>query len=79
MMAIARIMDSLDKFLDPANWQTAWEHVAENHGAAGVDGETIEHFARIWKDAGDECRRAYSSALSHWNKCKDCSIGLSSW
>jgi CRISP-associated protein Cas1 len=39
-------MDSLDKFLDPANWQTAWEHVAENHGAAGVDGETIEHFAR---------------------------------
>jgi CRISP-associated protein Cas1 len=39
-------MDSLDKFLDPVNWQTAWAHVAENHGAAGVDGETIEHFAR---------------------------------
>jgi CRISP-associated protein Cas1 len=23
-------MDSLDKFLDPANWQAAWENVAEN-------------------------------------------------
>ena len=39
-------MDGLDKFLDRANWQTAWEHVAKNHGAAGVDGETIDRFAR---------------------------------
>ena len=38
-------MDGLDRFLEPENWQTAWEHVAKNHGAAGTDGETIEHFA----------------------------------
>jgi CRISP-associated protein Cas1 len=59
--AIARIMDSLDKFLDPVNWQTAWEHVAENHGAAGVDGETIEHFARDADNYLDRLRHAVAN------------------
>jgi CRISP-associated protein Cas1 len=55
------MMESLDKFLDPANWQTAWEHVAENHGAAGVDGETIEHFARDANNYLDRLRRSISN------------------
>jgi CRISP-associated protein Cas1 len=54
-------MDSLDKFLDPANWQTAWEHVAGNHGAAGVDGETIEHFARAAERYLDRLRNAVAA------------------
>jgi CRISP-associated protein Cas1 len=54
-------MDSLDQFLDAANWQTAWEHVAENHGAAGVDGETIEHFARDADNYLAQLRRAVAN------------------
>lgn len=33
------------RFFDPANFQQAWKKVAENNGCAGVDGETIAHFA----------------------------------
>jgi CRISP-associated protein Cas1 len=54
-------MDSLDQFLDAANWQTAWEHVAENHGAAGVDGETIEHFTRDANNYLAQLRRAVAN------------------
>ncbi|MGK7925635.1 MAG: CRISPR-associated endonuclease Cas1 [Spirulina sp.] len=32
------------RFLEAENFRTAWEKVAENHGCAGVDGETIAHF-----------------------------------
>ncbi|WP_373542330.1 group II intron reverse transcriptase/maturase [Chamaesiphon sp.] len=59
--AIAGIMDGLDKFLDRANWQTAWEHVAKNHGAAGVDGETIEHFARDAENYLTQLRKAIAT------------------
>jgi group II intron reverse transcriptase/maturase len=34
------------QFLQPTNFQLAWEKVAENQGCAGVDGETIAHFVR---------------------------------
>jgi CRISP-associated protein Cas1 len=34
-----------DRFLKLENFRVAWEDVAENRGCAGVDGETIEHFA----------------------------------
>ena len=33
------------RFLSRQNFQLAWGEVAANHGCAGVDGETIEHFA----------------------------------
>jgi RNA-directed DNA polymerase len=36
----------VDEFLDLGNFQRAWEKVAENRGCAGVDGETIDNFAR---------------------------------
>jgi len=36
----------LDKFLSLENFQRAWEKVAENRGCAGVDGESIDRFAR---------------------------------
>jgi RNA-directed DNA polymerase len=35
----------VSQFLDLGNFQRAWEKVAENRGCAGVDGETIDHFA----------------------------------
>jgi CRISPR-associated protein Cas1 len=34
------------RFLSPQNFQQAWEEVAANRGCAGVDGETIAHFAQ---------------------------------
>ncbi len=36
----------LDEFLKIENFQRAWEKVAENRGCAGVDGESIDRFAR---------------------------------
>lgn len=36
----------VDEFLDLSNFQRAWEKVAENRGCAGVDGETIDSFAK---------------------------------
>jgi RNA-directed DNA polymerase len=36
----------LDEFLRLENFQCAWEKVAENRGCAGVDGESIDRFAR---------------------------------
>lgn len=36
----------LDDFLKLENFQRAWEKVAENRGCAGVDGESIDRFAR---------------------------------
>jgi CRISP-associated protein Cas1 len=33
-------------FLKLSNFEAAWEKVADNHGCAGVDGETIEQFGR---------------------------------
>ncbi|WP_414581644.1 group II intron reverse transcriptase/maturase [Scytonema sp. PCC 10023] len=40
------MIDIASKFLDIKNFQNAWQKVAENHGCAGVDGETIDSFAR---------------------------------
>ncbi len=37
--------DDWATFLSAENFQRAWEHVAANRGCAGVDGETIAHFA----------------------------------
>ncbi|HAG81711.1 MAG TPA: group II intron reverse transcriptase/maturase [Cyanobacteria bacterium UBA12227] len=36
----------IDDFLRLENFQRAWEKVAENRGCAGVDGESIDRFAR---------------------------------
>ena len=36
----------VDEFLSLENFQRAWEKVAENRGGAGVDGETVDGFAR---------------------------------
>lgn len=36
----------MDEFLRLENFQRAWEKVAENRGCAGVDGESIDRFAR---------------------------------
>jgi CRISP-associated protein Cas1 len=38
--------DSRDNILQLANFQLAWERVAQNQGCAGVDGESIEHFGK---------------------------------
>jgi len=40
------MIDIAHRFLDINNFQQAWEKVAQNRGCAGVDGETIDSFAR---------------------------------
>ncbi|MGB3654505.1 MAG: CRISPR-associated endonuclease Cas1, partial [Rivularia sp. (in: cyanobacteria)] len=37
--------DIASKFIDINNFQRAWEKVADKRGCAGIDGETISHFA----------------------------------
>lgn len=39
------INTSLAAFLNLENFQLAWQKIAKNRGCAGVDGETIAHFA----------------------------------
>lgn len=39
-------IDIADRFLSLENFQRAWEKVAGNGGSAGVDGESIDRFAR---------------------------------
>jgi RNA-directed DNA polymerase len=36
----------IDKLVRPATLQLAWRKVARNHGAAGVDGQSVKRFAR---------------------------------
>ena len=36
----------IDKVIRPASLETAWQRVARNKGAAGVDGQSVERFAR---------------------------------
>ena len=36
-------------WLTPDSLFSAWEHVRENAGCAGVDGITVGQFARSWK------------------------------
>jgi RNA-directed DNA polymerase len=38
-------MNIINRFLDINNFQLAWEKVAANRGAAGIDGQTINDFA----------------------------------
>ena len=38
--------DRLSQFLDPYNFELAWDKVATNQGCAGVDRETIAQFGR---------------------------------
>ncbi len=45
-------------FLTRINFQQAWEKVASNQGGAGVDGETIAHFAQNADVYLDKMRRA---------------------
>jgi group II intron reverse transcriptase/maturase len=40
------MVDIISKFLSLNNFQSAWEKVAANRGSAGIDGETIDGFAR---------------------------------
>ena len=36
----------IDKVIRPATLERAWQGVARNQGAAGVDGQSVERFAR---------------------------------
>ncbi|MBD2074352.1 CRISPR-associated endonuclease Cas1 [Phormidium sp. FACHB-592] len=38
--------DLVSRFLSDENFQLAWSHVSANRGCAGVDSETIAHFAQ---------------------------------
>ncbi len=35
----------IDKVIRPATLEAAWQRVARNKGAAGVDGQSVERFA----------------------------------
>ncbi|MFE4108589.1 CRISPR-associated endonuclease Cas1 [Almyronema epifaneia] len=50
-----------DRFLEPINFELAWDKVATNQGCAGVDGETIADFGRRKQKALSSLRRAVAT------------------
>lgn len=50
-----------EQFLWQANFQLAWEKVADNKGGAGVDGETINQFAQHQEDYLKKLRQAIAN------------------
>ncbi|WP_346293069.1 CRISPR-associated endonuclease Cas1 [Sphaerothrix gracilis] len=50
-----------DRFLEPINFELAWDKVATNQGCAGVDGETIAEFGRRKARALPALRRAVAA------------------
>jgi CRISP-associated protein Cas1 len=50
--------DRWSEFTNLNNFEAAWDHVAANKGCAGVDGETIAHFARSVETYLPALRRA---------------------
>lgn len=49
------------RFIDPDNFERAWDKVATNRGCAGVDGETIAAFGRRKRTALPELRQAVAT------------------
>jgi CRISP-associated protein Cas1 len=54
-----------DKFLSPENFQLAWERVAAKNGCAGVDRETVAHFAKNAETYLARMRRSLASGYYH--------------
>jgi group II intron reverse transcriptase/maturase len=51
-------MEWTAKIFDPANMRAAWEEVAKNKGAPGVDAVSIRRWARNWEERLVELTRA---------------------
>lgn len=60
----------LDEFLKVENFQRAWEKVADNRGCAGVDGESIDKFARNQTLNIYQLRDAVAHATYQPSPCK---------
>jgi group II intron reverse transcriptase/maturase len=54
-----------DKFLSPENFQLAWERVAAKNGCAGVDRESVAHFAKNAEAYLSQLRRSLASGYYH--------------
>ena len=54
-----------EKFLSPENFQLAWELVATKNGCAGVDRETVAHFAKNSEAYLSQMRRSLASRDYH--------------
>jgi CRISPR-associated protein Cas1 len=54
-----------DKFLSPENFQLAWERVAAKNGCAGVDRESVAHFAKNSEAYLSQLRRSLASGYYH--------------
>jgi retron-type reverse transcriptase len=54
-----------EQFLSPKNFQLAWELVATKNGCAGVDRETVAHFAKNSEAYLSQMRRSLASGDYH--------------
>ena len=54
-----------DKFLSPENFQLAWEQVAAKNGCAGVDRQSVAHFAKNAEAYLSQMRRSLDSGHYH--------------
>jgi CRISPR-associated protein Cas1 len=54
-----------EKFLSPENFQLAWEKVAAKNGCAGVDRESVAHFAKNSEAYLSQLRRSLASGYYH--------------
>ena len=60
----------IKQFLRLSNFQQAWYKVAEKHGCAGIDGETIQHFAREQDTNLSQLRDAVANSTYEPQPCK---------
>jgi CRISP-associated protein Cas1 len=56
------MLDLKEQLLSISNFQLAWEHVAENHGCAGTDGETIGYLTHYLPEAIAQLRKTLKNA-----------------
>jgi RNA-directed DNA polymerase len=49
--------DLMERIVDRANFETAWQHVLANRGAPGPDGITLDEFPEIFRPQWPEIRR----------------------
>ena len=47
----------MDRIVDQANFETAWQHVRANHGAPGPDRITVDEFPELFRPLWPDLRR----------------------
>ena len=59
-----KVHSLIDKVYKRKNLEIAWERVSANHGAGGIDGESIEAFGEGPKSASPDCMKSFEPTVT---------------